>query len=749
MNAERDQLKEELTSIHAKYTKMLKKLKEYKTKNDQFEHSKKASAFEQNDLDLAIQEELNNRIKTLEQSVKETKSELEKETQEKKKLFSRIDVLTAANERMCEMKEKQDIEIEVCKTKVRELTNKLEKLNEWGDDGAVETESNKESLSIRLVEVQNQNRLLEERIARLQESVTDKDDFEEEREQLLEKIRVLSVEKTLLEESIAMKDEEISALKTQISVFQNQSNDYSSTIDLLSGESNNIKEYLDQLKDDHKQKIDENTNLSENLKELDHKNNELSKQLEEMRLYNLSTQDTEQRIQDLLASNQYKDSEIAMLNERIETEKTNIDQEWTRLNEQLSSNKETIAKLQQEIAKLTAEKEALVQSTVHSTEVQNTSTTSTAELENLIAELREEKANMEHELQVLNDQVLKNLEMEDRTKSTVLELDMKNIEISALKSSLEQLRSNQSQTSDSTVSELSQKFQTLEKELLDKETLHQTNVDQLNLNWQQALDERCHELADSWREHYARRQEEFDLVEKNLQHQISNLQSQLAQQDKNDATPGITESLSLEPAKPADVSSYPPVAEGSEEGQTAMLAKMQAALESQEIEIVSLKEQLAIRSAEYARLAASVDPYGQRSTSTSFQSLQTDKSIPQADGNKLDLALYMLHQRDMRCEELTEEVIHLLEERDTLQLKLSNSIRQIEDIKRRSGATEGKSSFNYPCNDTDPNLLVPSEVDSNSSGSPTKPISDTPDDTFHDESTENIKMPNLNNLNLK
>lgn len=46
----------------------------------------------------------------------------------------------------------------------------------------------------------------------------------------------------------------------------------------------------------------------------------------------------------------------------------------------------------------------------------------------------------------------------------------------------------------------------------------------------------------------------------------------------------------------------------------------------------------------------------------------------------------MLHQRDMRCEELTEEVIHLLEERDTLQLKLSNSIRQLEDLKLRAGA---------------------------------------------------------------
>lgn len=44
-----------------------------------------------------------------------------------------------------------------------------------------------------------------------------------------------------------------------------------------------------------------------------------------------------------------------------------------------------------------------------------------------------------------------------------------------------------------------------------------------------------------------------------------------------------------------------------------------------------------------------------------------------------------MHQRAMQCEELTEELISLLEERDTLQLKLSNSIRQIEDFKAKPG----------------------------------------------------------------
>lgn len=61
-----------------------------------------------------------------------------------------------------------------------------------------------------------------------------------------------------------------------------------------------------------------------------------------------------------------------------------------------------------------------------------------------------------------------------------------------------------------------------------------------------------------------------------------------------------------------------------------------------------------------------------------------------SSANELDLALYMLHQRDMRCDELTLELMQLLEERDTLQLRLSNAIRVNEEM-RRSGGSPSKS----------------------------------------------------------
>lgn len=44
----------------------------------------------------------------------------------------------------------------------------------------------------------------------------------------------------------------------------------------------------------------------------------------------------------------------------------------------------------------------------------------------------------------------------------------------------------------------------------------------------------------------------------------------------------------------------------------------------------------------------------------------------------------------MRCEELTHELMQLLEERDTLQLRLSNAIRVNEELRKL--ATEASSS---------------------------------------------------------
>ncbi|GJQ78926.1 lva [Trypoxylus dichotomus] len=86
----------------------------------------------------------------------------------------------------------------------------------------------------------------------------------------------------------------------------------------------------------------------------------------------------------------------------------------------------------------------------------------------------------------------------------------------------------------------------------------------------------------------------------------------------------------------------------------------------------------------------------QTQRNASFSSNEDDLAEPVSRA-ELDLALYMLHQRDVRCEELTVELMQLLEERDTLQLKLSNAPREKEQLVSKyessSESASGPSAF--------------------------------------------------------
>lgn len=212
--------------------------------------------------------------------------------------------------------------------------------------------------------------------------------------------------------------------------------------------------------------------------------------------------------------------------------------------------------------------------------------------------------------------------------------------------------------------------QSLEQLKLELETLKQDKAareaafEEANRKWQEALEERGNSIAESWKAHLATVEADFAAREEALRQEL------LANPPKEDTPPKETVSAEHVPAGIAD-----------------MMANMQNALESQELELVTLKEQLAIRSAEYAALSAQLDPFGHSATSNmALVQPKLIKTPPTSTGDvpprtDLDLALYTLHQRDMRCEELTLELTRLLEERDTLQLKLSSAIRQIESMK--------------------------------------------------------------------
>ncbi|XP_037038202.1 protein lava lamp isoform X2 [Bradysia coprophila] len=751
LQVERDQLQEEKVALQIQSAKMLKKLKEYKSKNEQLSTAasfKKSPSVESNDLDLAIQEELNNQIKLLENRCKEMKAEQEKESSEKQNLLKRVDVLTSANDTMVDLKQRQDNELEMCKSKIRQLSQKISQLEEWSDDNynkpaddasapsqpttsdenvtkqielltkqLSDARADFDEIQALLDDEKTHSSILEDRIKKLQESLLARENEVGAHAEMTVRIDKLSAENTFLQNDNVSKSETITQLKGQI-------NESIATIDVLTQEANNIKTYLDQLKEEHRHKIDENNNLSKELGLLSDKNVELSAEVERMKsagmftdgsqINSLEIKEMDEKIQELTAIIQYKDAEIGHLNQKV-ADVIKEDQTQSLVQEILNKNFE-INNLRSQVDQLQTAKDDLENnwSMQLTKEIQSQNAVETAErisqLEKVIAEMKTEKGEMEHELQVLNDQVLNSLQLEDKVKSTVLELDMKNIEITELKNSLEQMKHSSVEINPNT-------------------NVSDDVVATLNAQWEQVMEQRCSDLAESWRHHVSQREAEFSLTEATLRQEIDLLRQALRQSNSSSE---VVENIDYNAGLPA----HEVVPSAQQSSDNELIGKMQEALENQEMEIVTLKEQLAIRSAEYARIVSQVDPFGQMSRTSSMMTmdLKAKKSTetldaPAGQKSELDLALYMLHQRDMRCEELTEELIHLLEERDTLQLKLSNSIRQMEDIRLKTGYVE-----------------VPSESES-ANISPEKPPSNRSSVSLSSDATE--VQANSVNLNAK
>ncbi|CAL1684147.1 unnamed protein product [Lasius platythorax] len=123
---------EESKAAQIKSGKLVKKLKEYKAQieslQQQLKMQKQAGSFF--DLDTAIEEELKTQIANLEKALNEIKEEKKNIITEKESLLKRLDVITSANERYMEMKERQDMEVEVLRIQNKELGNKVQSL-EW------------------------------------------------------------------------------------------------------------------------------------------------------------------------------------------------------------------------------------------------------------------------------------------------------------------------------------------------------------------------------------------------------------------------------------------------------------------------------------------------------------------------------------------------------------------------------------------------------------------------------------------
>ncbi|KAH8367913.1 hypothetical protein KR084_004115 [Drosophila pseudotakahashii] len=706
------------SELQTKAAKLMKRLKEYKTKATTTASATPTVTVD-NDLDSAIIEELKHQLSLNESRLAKAEELTQQHALEKEKLTKRIDVLTAGNDRMAELKERQDMDVQMYQARIRELQEKLSQLDQWDVPTAAvapaapaapaaASSSGDEAARIENLQAENQDlnaecqelqeKLREERrLVQMAEDMTAQVQSHNEtlQEQLRERLQAaeelrpvqvdvlemqalklevakyrslqaeLELQRTFKSHHEHFSGQKITEDQLEIQKLEREHQGLAEELRLLQTEVvvlRNLQpevEHLRALNAHQESQQLELQQLRQQLAELQALRNGDQAELEALRQRGQgheSSADIEARDDEQVAQLQEKEAEIVHLKQRIE-ELMREDQTEKLVFEILTKNQE-LQLLRMQVKQLEEEKQD------HQVDPQPlTATANEGEaLEQLrvqCQQLQQEKSDMEEELRVLNNHVLSSLELEDRMKQTLLQLDTKNIEVTELRRSLEVLQAQA-------------------QNLVQQPEAQVAGPDlaAINQQWEQLVEQKCGEVASIWQEHLAQREAAFkaQLEEITLQQQ-----EQLGQ----------VEQPKEQPAQQTQQ------ADGGD-----LMLKMQKALETQEMEIVTLKEQLAIRSAEYARLAAQYDPFRlqNRGGSGGNQAavsaggpppLTTNEPLPEyvlkAD---LDYALMMLHQRDMRVEEMILELVQLLEERDHLQLKLSDTLRQLETERSRGVSDE-------------------------------------------------------------
>lgn len=259
LELEKTKILEDNSNISAKCGKLIKKLKEYKVQLDNLQQQLKSRKLtsEMCDLDSMFSDEMNSQISTLEKSLAEAREEVKLTLKEKENLANRLDVLMAANEQHVELKEKQDMQLQVLELRLKEMAQKLDKQKEpenlpVGDEGELmETikQLQEKTTALDLENQELQAALYEQKTNRLAlETKLAKCAEKPEQVENLEALKKLSDDKLELEKILEKQKEEYSVLRKQYEQSLMDANDQVQAMrqnaDLLKEEFDNELENL-------------------------------------------------------------------------------------------------------------------------------------------------------------------------------------------------------------------------------------------------------------------------------------------------------------------------------------------------------------------------------------------------------------------------------------------------------------------------------------------------------------------------
>lgn len=627
LEKDKSQLAEDLKASQIRAAKLTRKLKDLKTKYDEISGKTRSTDSPFDSLDQAIEEERMKQMQNLEKELKDVQSEFNTVKMERDRLQKQVDVFSSANDRMLEAKERQDVEVEMWQKRSKDLTNEVQAL-EWRIRELEEGKEEKEaSTTVSVISAETQKSSPTTEVlnpVEIDQLLKENHTWNANYESLMQEYQKLRIQ--------CLADSE---QRTHVDTLLTQQK---GMIERLEHEKTYFQDVYDSLKMEYESACastvasqDEIADKVKKVEELEEKLNLSEKRLEE----------TIAQLQAVSSDNADFQAQCSQLNESTKELLLQLEQSQS----QLEAKGQEIMKLQEHIRILEEKPVTLTSDGLHSS--------STPVQETFVAHQHSVQSSSPNS-NVLN------------WGSIVPPGEQTSVDI------FESIASTAAQG-------MQEQFQIKENEK-DKrmiETLRRT-MEESEQEWGQMIE-------------YHKTQ--LEAAKKT----IADLQTELQTMHQNAVNNG--ESLQL-----------------NFNNQIQKCQELESAVFAKDKEIESLQINLAVSEESKQRLESellSKEAELERRLSEALQTLPDSPSeagaptqpfIPDRQENipaivpggipvlssvdknlssELDRALYQLHERDVRCEELTLELTQLLEERDGLQLRLSNAIRTNEELRER------------------------------------------------------------------
>ncbi|KAK3907937.1 Protein lava lamp [Frankliniella fusca] len=626
LEKEKVQLADDLKASQIRAAKLTRKLRDLKSKYDEVSDKSRATDSPFDSLDQAIEEERMKQVQGLERELKEVQAELNAFKAERDRLQKQVEVFSSANERMLEIKERQDVEVEMWQKRSNDLTNQVQAM-EWKirelEDGKKGKSEDSIGNTSKLSLPTELNSLEVDQL--LKENHTWNSNYEN-----------LMQEYQKLRAQCLADSEQRSQIETLVSQQKGM-------IERLEHEKTYFQDVYDSLKMDYESAC---AQLASKQIGQDESTHFLSKRCEELEEKLMSA---EERLQETAAELQKISSESAV----FQAQCSQLDDAKKELMLQLEHNQ---IKMEADALEISQLRENIKASEVNSS-------TSLAKSQSIPVPVQEEL--IQHESASLN---LATSSSVLNWNSVVPGIDLESADI------FESIASN---TTKALEEQIALKENESQKDKRMIETLKRT-MEESGQEWSQLIEYQKNQLEAA-------------------QTTINGLQSQLEVMKQSSFSKNDSQDLELV---------YNQQAEKCQELESIIFSKdkeieaLQINLSVCEESKKKLEEELCVKKAVIEKLMTEISlrsvenmsrPESQpaafiQASNPSMVLPNNISAMSSGDrnlSNELDLALCMLHERDVRCEELTLELTQLLEERDGLQLRLSNAIRTNEELRER------------------------------------------------------------------